>query len=101
MEELAGMQAQLAWQHLEELYRSGMDKGKELKRSFFQQLRGNEPFRRTARMKDELMAHIRWSSRIIQARATKHACTMHPKPFAEECSSISSEHGDMDTVYLP
>ena len=75
MEDLAGLQAQLAWKHLEELYKNGMDKSKELKRTFLQQLRGNEPFRRTTTMKDEILAHIRWSSRIIQASARSQ--TLH------------------------
>jgi hypothetical protein len=48
------------------IYYDAKKEWKQLKRAVLQQLSGNETFRQTAAWKDEIMAHLRWSTRILQ-----------------------------------
>lgn len=59
------------WEHFEHLYDSAVSQFKEAKRDALRSLRGNDWFRRTTVRKDELLAHWRWSSRILQVVLVK------------------------------
>jgi hypothetical protein len=66
MDDVAGLSLNMAWPALQNMYEEGVSHAKALRRSLFQQLRGNESFWRTLKLRDEVLAHIRWSSRILQ-----------------------------------
>lgn len=57
-----------SWEKLEGLYEDARARLRVLKREAFVQLQGSPTFRRTTTFKDELLAHLRWSTRILQVR---------------------------------
>eukprot|EP00882_Tetradesmus_deserticola_P017382 GHRQ01018620.1.p1 GENE.GHRQ01018620.1~~GHRQ01018620.1.p1 ORF type:complete len:223 (+),score=102.78 GHRQ01018620.1:1019-1687(+) len=56
-----------SWSQLQQLYRQGQAHWQQTKRSWLQQVHGSQTYRRTAHVMDEVLAHLRWSTRILRA----------------------------------
>lgn len=57
---------EFSWDKLEALYEDGKGHLRALKWGFLQQVHGSTRYRQATTWKDELLAHLRWSTRILQ-----------------------------------
>jgi hypothetical protein len=105
MDDAAGLSLNMAWPALQNMYEEGVSHAKALRRSLVQQLRGNESFWRTLKLRDEVLAHIRWSSRILQVRmhvrqARHRPGIQHACQAAASCEPLPGAGAELRQVGL-